>query len=267
MTLYGRLAEQLKFIAPDFYKQRFFKKIDGLNFSNVKTRNIEPEMFWLKQQLTSESVLFDIGSNVGSYIRLAEPILQPQNIYAFEPNHTLYQRLKRLFPKINLFEIALSDENKMADFKVPFVNNQEKNARGTLCTDFSEIDENKFILERVQVKTLENWMADKNIQKIDYIKVDVEGNEMKTLRGAKTVIQKFRPILMVEMEQRHHQTALQDLVQEIESWGFSAKFVDRENYSLTPVTDHVFISQKVAEIEDKTRYINNLIFTPNPIEA
>ncbi|SEG37605.1 methyltransferase, FkbM family [Halpernia humi] len=263
MSLYVELAEKLQFISPNFYKTRFFKKIDGLNSHNLKVRNVEPEMLWLKNYLKKDFVFFDIGSNVGSYLRLVENILNPKNIYAFEPNQRLFKRLKRLFPKANLFDLALSDENTEAEFKIPVIKGQEKNSRGTLRTDFSENNEEKFIIEKVKVQTFDSWILDKNISKIDIIKIDVEGNEMKTLRGAKESISHFRPILLVEMEQRHHEEHLKNLVEEIENWGYSANYLNRKTFELERLSDEIYLSQKKSEIEDKNGYINNFIFIPN----
>jgi FkbM family methyltransferase len=266
MSLYVRLAEQLQYISPTFYKSRYFKKIDGLNSDNITSRNVEPEMLWLKNYLKKDSVFFDIGCNVGSYLRLVETIVKPENTFAFEPNQRLFERLQRLFPKVNLFSIALSDENTTAEFKVPIINGQEKNSRGTLRTDFSENNEERFITEKVKVQTLDNWILDKNISKIDLIKIDVEGNEMKTLRGAKESICKFKPVLLVEMEQRHHKENLKNLVQEITDWGFSANYLNRKTFQLELVSDKIFLGQKNSEIEDKFSYINNFIFIPNSVK-
>ncbi|WP_417430620.1 FkbM family methyltransferase [Halpernia sp.] len=263
MSLYVRLAEQLQFISPTFYKSRYFKKIDGLNSENLTLRNIEPEMLWLKKYLKRDFVFFDIGCNVGSYLRLVEPLLNSKNIYAFEPNKRLFLRLKRLFPKVNLFNTALSDENKIAEFKIPVIKGQEKNSRGTLRIDYFENNEERFISEKVKVKTLDYWVVNQNISKIDIIKIDVEGNEMKTLRGAKNTILKFQPVLLVEMEQRHHTENLKNLVEEIENWGFKAHFLNRKSFQLEVISDEIFTIQNSLIIEDKISYINNFIFLPN----
>lgn len=263
MSLYARIAENLIYLSPSFYKKRYFKKIDGLDAGNLNLRNVEPEILWLKGFLKPDNVFMDIGCNVGSYLRLTENILKAKNVYAFEPNQKLFTRLKRLFPNVNLNKIALSDENTEATFKVPVINGQEKNSRGTLRTDFSENNEDRFITEKVQVQTFNFWVKDKKITKIDFIKIDVEGNEMKTLRGAKENIIKFKPVLMVEMEQRHHKENLKDLVDEIQNWGFSAHYLNRKTLKLDLIKESVFEDQKVSKVEDKSAYINNFIFLPN----
>ncbi|MGS0748884.1 hypothetical protein [Halpernia sp. GG3] len=82
-----------------------FKKFTGLDFlwQFKFEKNVEPEMLWLKNYLKKDAVFFDIGCNVGSYLRLVENILKPENTYAFEPNQRLFKEiLKRLFPNVNL---------------------------------------------------------------------------------------------------------------------------------------------------------------------
>jgi hypothetical protein len=60
----------------------------------------------------------------------------------------------------------------------------------------------------------------------------VEGNEMKTLHGAKQIIKQFSPTLMVEMEQRHHQTPIWEEISEVESWGYDANYLNRHTFEL-----------------------------------
>jgi len=143
MSIYSQAAELLQFISPEFYKQRFFKKLIGLNASNILERKVEPEMLWLKDFLPENAVFFDVGANVGAYLFLLENQLKPENIYAFEPNKALNIRLRRLFPKINLSETALSNENTIAKFKVPIMNGKAVNSRGTLQKNLKEAGETK----------------------------------------------------------------------------------------------------------------------------
>lgn len=263
MSLYARIAEYLQYFSPAFYKRRYFKKIDGISAENIHVRNVEPEMLWLKSYLKADATFIDIGCNVGSYIRLVENVLDPNNIYAFEPNKKLFLRLKRLFPKVHFSAIALSDENKTAQFKIPVIKGELKNSRGTLRSDYAENDEERFLTEEVRVETFDTWISNKKLSKIDFIKIDVEGNEMKTLRGAKKTIQALKPVLMVEMEQRHHKESLEVYIKEIKSWDYEAYYLDRKNLTLAKLTSTILTNQALATIEDKNLYINNFIFLPN----
>jgi len=261
MSLYQQLAEKLQYISPGFYKQRYFKNLHQLTKENFSKRNVEPELVWIKEFLSEDAVILDIGANVGTFLFQLENTLTHSNIYGFEPNKKLNSRLKRLFPMMHILPFALSDENTNAIFKVPIINGKMIASRGTLNTAYKEKGEEKSYTEQVQVIKLDDWTASENIQKIDFIKIDVEGNEMKTLSGAKNTIQKFKPTLMVEMEQRHHDQPIWNKISEVESWGFEANYLNRNNFALEKLTQEILI-KNTADEKNKTDYINNIIFIP-----
>ncbi|TDX83328.1 FkbM family methyltransferase [Epilithonimonas xixisoli] len=261
MCVYSKLAENLQYISPTFYKSRFFKKLKGLDAHNLLSRKVEPEFLWIKNILAYEAVFIDVGANVGAYLFTLENHLKPENIYAFEPNPQLFKRLGRLFPKVNLSSVALSDISTIAEFKIPVINGEKIHTRGTLQTSIKEKNEEKTILQKVDVKPLDE--LDLKFQKLDFIKIDVEGNEMQTLRGAKKTIEKFKPILMVEMEQRHHEDNLWTLISEISDWGFSVNYLDRESLKLKTLTEEFLNQQNPDNVKNYKDYINNIIFLPN----
>ncbi|MPS72678.1 MAG: FkbM family methyltransferase [Chryseobacterium sp.] len=260
MSVYSKLAENLQYISPPYYKNRFFKKLNGLTAHNLLERKVEPEFLWIKDTLAKDAVFIDVGANVGAYVYTLEKHLNPENIFAFEPNQRLYKRLKRLFPKVNLFSLALSDISTIAEFKIPVINGEKIHTRGTLQTSIREKNEEKTILQKVEVKPLDELNL--NPPKLDFIKIDVEGNEMQTLRGARKTIEKYKPILMVEMEQRHHNENLWTLISEIVGWGYSANYLDRGTLQPKILTDEFLNQQNPDNVKNYKDYINNIIFLP-----
>lgn len=261
MSVYSKLAENLQYLSPSFYKSRFFKKLKGLDVHNLLERKVEPEFLWIKNILSKDAVFMDVGANVGAYLFTLENHLKTENIFAFEPNPQLFKRLGRLFPKVNLSSVALSDISTIAEFKIPVINGEKVHTRGTLQTSIKEKNEEKTILQKVEVKPLDD--LDLKFQKLDFIKIDVEGNEMQTLRGAKKNIEKFRPILMVEMEQRHHKENLWTLISEVADWGYSVNYLDRETLQPKILTEEFLIQQNPDNVKNYKDYINNIIFLPN----
>lgn len=264
MSLYQKIAEKLQYISPNFYKKRYFKSLNNLNKDNFSERNVEPELVWIKEYLSKNAVILDIGANVGTFLYQLEDKLDHENIYGFEPNKKLYQRLKRLFPLMRIFPLALSDENRIAEFKVPIINGKTIASRGTLNTSYKEKGEEKSYTEKVKVIKLDEWAALEHFTRLDFIKIDVEGNEIKTLLGAKETIKRFQPTLMVEMEQRHHETPIWEEISEVMSWGYEAKYLNRKSFTLETLTEKI-ISQNTNDEKNKTQYINNIIFIPKNI--
>ena len=260
MSLYSQLAENLQFVSPSVYKSRFFKKLIGLRRDNALERKVEPELVWIKEFLPKNAVFMDIGANVGSFLYYLEYHLFPENMYAFEPNKTLYKRLRRLFPKVNSYNIALSNENTTAQFKIPVMNGETIHSRGTLQTDLKEEGEQKTILQKVKVLTLDEWALINNIPRLDFIKIDVEGNEHLTLKGAEQTIKKYRPNMMVEIEQRHHNTPIWNIIEEVENWGYKAYYLNRNSFKPERLTKDFIDSQNAEFVKDYRNYINNIIF-------
>lgn len=259
MSLYQQLAENLQYISPSFYKQRYFKSLNNLSKENFSQRNVEPELVWIKEFLPKNAVILDIGANVGTFLYQLEKVLTHSNIYAFEPNKKLNARLKRLFPKMHILPYALSDENTTAEFKVPIINGKMVASRGTLNTSYKEKGEENSYTETVEVVKMDDWATKKSLDKIDFIKIDVEGNEMKTLIGGKNIIQKYKPVLMVEMEQRHHNQPIWNEISEVESWGFDANYLNRKTFTIEKLTEEILLKNTTDE-KNKTDYINNIIF-------
>ena len=261
MSLYQRIAEKLQYISPSFYKKRYFKSLNNLNKNNFSVRNVEPELVWIKEYLPKKAVILDIGANVGTFLYQLENKLDHEHIYAFEPNKKLYNRLKRLFPTMRILPLALSDENTTAEFKVPIINGKMIASRGTLNTGYKEKGEEKSYTEKVKVIKLDDWAAIEHFNRLDFIKIDVEGNEMKTLHGAKEIIRQFTPTLMVEMEQRHHKTPIWKEISDVESWGYDAKYLNRHTFELEKLTEEILL-KNISDEKNKTEYINNIIFIP-----
>ena len=261
MSLYQKIAEKLQYVSPGFYKKRYFKSLNNLNKNNFSARNVEPELVWIKEYLPENAVIFDIGANVGTFLYQLKDKLKPENIYGFEPNKKLYQRLKRLFPDMKVFPSALSDENTTAEFKVPVINGKMIASRGTLNISYKEKGEEKSHTEKVEVIKLDDWIKTEPLTQLDFIKIDVEGNELKTLAGARQTIQRFFPTLMVEMEQRHHATPIWNEIAEVESWGYDARYLNRHTFELEKLTEEILI-KNTADEKNKTDYINNIIFLP-----
>lgn len=262
MSLYKTISENFYFVSPWIYKSRFFKKLTDLNRDNVLERKVEPELVWIKEFLPKNAVFIDIGANMGSFLYQLEFHLFPENMYAFEPNRELYKRLKRIFPKMNFYDLALSNEKTTAEFKIPVMDGEAVHTRGTLQTELKEEGEQKTIIQKVQVDTLDNWAEKVYLQRLDFIKIDVEGNEHLTLKGAKNTIQKHQPTLMVEIEQRHHVEPVWNIIEEVKSWGYEARYLNRNSFELEILTPDFMEQQNADFVKDYQNYINNIIFIP-----
>ena len=82
----------------------------------------------------------------------------------------------------------------------------------------------------VEVMTLDAFCDRERLLKVDLIKIDVEGSEVALLRGAERTIQRFRPVLMIEVNpstlQNFGYTA-RDLIQSVGRYGYRLHYGSR----------------------------------------
>lgn len=249
---------------PSVYKKFKFKSLDNVQLEQLKySRQFEPELLLLKDFIKKGDVVFDIGANAGEYTYVLERLAGTGFVYSFEPIPKLFNGLKRLFPGVNLYKIALSDKEDVAQFKIPIVNGAEFEARGKLDIDYIEPGELSAELIEVECKTLDLFVKENDIKHLDFIKIDVEGHELKVLHGANKSITHFRPIMLIEVEQRHHNFAINKIFDYIESLDYKIKFYDLGSLQLKPINEfNIELEQNYNKIKT-SNYINNFLCFPN----
>lgn len=144
--------------------------------------------------------IFDIGVNFGETIlNFAKITGATGKVIGFEPMPSIYQKcLSNIslnhFHNIILEPLAVSDCNAMVGINDPL----NGNSGGSYVTEHIS---NKSV--QVQAVTLDNYMNERLISKIDLIKIDVEGYELHVLRGAKQTLLKHKPLLYIELCDAH----------------------------------------------------------------
>ena len=256
---YYALAQNFIFLSPMIYKTRFYKKYIRLSRQNVFERDVEPEILWLKEFLNQKSVFIDVGAGTGDYVYFLDYLLFPENIHAFEPNRKHYKRLKRLFPKSDILPFALADESKAATLNIPVTGNEEHPENGTL-RPISESEGLKVKTQKAEVITLDEWAEKKEQEKLDFIKIDVAGQEIDVLKGAEKLIEKFRPALMVKIEQEFHEENIWDIITQIAELGYAPHYLDRDSFTLKLLTQEFINSQNAIFAKDDKYHIKNIIF-------
>lgn len=247
---------------PEAYKNRYLKHYVNLSWKNYDENKVEYEMLLLPYFLTKESVFFDIGSNIGSFILIAGKHIPQSKIYGFEPIPELNSRLKTLFPDANISSLALSNKKSNTQFKIPKINHTHLLTRGTLNTSFVEANEQGFRTIEVQTDTLDNFVKEQNISKIDAIKIDVEGHEYEVIKGALHAFKTYMPVLIIEIEQRHHQQDISVIINELKHIGYACLYFDSNTYQLIELNVDPKSLQDASHFEKSRKYVHNFIFVP-----
>lgn len=261
----------LLIIAPSFIKKRVFAHYQSLNWETLSQSEFDAELLLLEFLLNKNSVFFDIGTNKGEYAYYAEKLMNPKNIYLFEPEKKLNKQLQAIFSNCHVNNMALSDNKGAHQFKIPVINGMIDNCLSSLEVDNKEDNETESIIYEVKTDTLDNFTREKNIIP-DLIKIDVEGHELSVLKGAENFISEHHPTLIIEIEQRHHKnTNIESVFESFKVKGYQCYYYSKKQSQLFSYDNKTHLTN-TKDYFGKIDYINNYIFihqsnkTIQPIE-
>jgi FkbM family methyltransferase len=152
------------------------------------------------------SVILDIGANVGLFSLVgAEAAGANGKILGFEPNPVTYATLLRNLSlndvgNVRTFPIALSDHQGRIRLSVP----KEVRAQFSYGDSYLSIDPsvNDDPTAQIECKRLDDVLADQGIDRVDLIKIDVEGAEHLCLKGAERLLSdSSKPIILMECDE------------------------------------------------------------------
>lgn len=147
------------------------------------------------KQLSEDFYMLDIGANTGYYGILASYLFPKSNVYSFEPikKHCdiINESVKiNNIKNLHINQIALGDKEEVN------VDIYNAGSGTSLIKGFTKSDEG---ITKVNIQTLDSLSDNNQINKIDFIKIDVEGFELQVLKGGEKTINKNKPVLFVEI--------------------------------------------------------------------
>ena len=247
-SIINRVINRVLRILPDKYY------LPGTYYKYKLIGMPEEEIQLLPKLIDRGGVAVDVGANIGIYSYVLAKVCDA--VEAFEPNPK-NQKLIRAYnaPNINVHGVALSSEDGVGALHIPIVSNIEIHGHASLNNDFTD---KKTI--QVDLKKLDDY----KFTNVNFIKVDVEGHELDVLMGAKDTIKKYRPVILVEIEQRHLSFPMSDVFEEVYSYGYKGFFLfQNERRDLSEFSYERYQKPFLGGNHIKNiKYVNNFIFEP-----
>ncbi|WP_428386638.1 FkbM family methyltransferase [Mucisphaera sp.] len=138
---------------------------------------------------------FDVGANRGEVTRrFAKLVGTGGYVHAFEPCAATYQRLRQRFdgPPVQLHHMAIGETVGQAKLNVYDEEHDTWNTLANRPLEDYGINVRPQSIEEVPVTTLDRFCEEHDIQRIDLLKIDIEGAELQALRGARGLMQEKR---------------------------------------------------------------------------
>jgi FkbM family methyltransferase len=195
---------------------------------------MEPNEFAFLDRILQPGMTFlDVGANDGIYAVFAASRVGPEGtVWAFEPSAREVARLQFNLDlnhlSVRVFPIALAEVSGQANLTVAGYEHEAHNTLGAFAYRGIEASGT----ETVVVRQLDAVLQDNPLQRIDVMKLDVEGAELRMLRGAISTLEHYRPYILFEVSEKslHHQNSTrEELLTFLQSRGFRL-------YSFDPLT-------------------------------
>ena len=140
-------------------------------------------------------VVFDVGANTGAYTLMCARIASVTQVHSFEISPPTFQELERTcggLPKVRLNPFGLSDEENIVEI-YHAVGSSDR-------TSLYAIDHGyKSELLKAEVRTGDSYLAMAEVDRVSFLKIDVEGADFATLRGFERAFRERR-ILAAQFE-------------------------------------------------------------------
>ena len=144
--------------------------------------------------------MFDIGAFKGdTAIFFADAVGREGMVYSFEPVKSNYDYLVKNI-KLNGLQDIVTPVNKGCSDKSGVL----KLVSAESGTPWSFLSEEEDTDEEAEVTSLDDFVASNNINKLDFIKMDVEGWEYKVILGARNTIKRLKPKFAIPL---YHNTS------------------------------------------------------------
>ncbi|WP_161805594.1 FkbM family methyltransferase [Frateuria defendens] len=217
------------------------------------SEHMQRRMFWmgyynreivalLKGILHPGMVMIDVGANIGEITLVAAKLAgSTGRVIAFEPVSDIAASLEQSVARnrlkqVTVARLGLSDTNGTAPLYASCGQGRaddENYGLGTLYGG-SETDNP---LQTIQLTTLDAYLHEHAISRLDIVKIDIEGAELPCLKGAGHTLSRYKPLLIIEIQEQTSVIAgyrQSDILDYLETFGYAFHAIGR-NGRLTPL--------------------------------
>lgn len=200
---------------------------DGISMYAIRSDRDDAATTFVLSRLTPGGTFLDVGANTGWFaLRAAARYgqLGGGSVHAFEPQPVMFDLISRsiaendLGDSITLHALALGNEEKTVWMATPPFNS------GGALVRFNEVRDSF----PVEMKTLDS--LDLKAERVDILKVDIEGSEPLFVEGAADFLRRHRPVIYSELHPKKlewvSKRSREDYLAQMEGLGYRALALD-----------------------------------------
>lgn len=173
------------------------------------------------RRLHRPGTVLDIGAHDGAFT-LPFSMLPGTRVIAFEPLPAAFDRLAAaldpLPPHVTLRQEALGDRDGVVTLSVPLLDGAAQEQWASIAKDYAAVGSPRVHVARHEVRL--RRLDDLGLTDVTAIKLDAEGAEYEVLRGGRETLLRCRPVLSVEIEERHREGATRAVPAYLDALGY-----------------------------------------------
>lgn len=185
-----------KILRPFFGKKRYYEfwlkvykaALMGMNVGNggdFEESGEKSALLYVRDNVVcgEKPVLFDVGANVGNYARVLAEYFKDGCIHCFEPARKTFETLSGNVKSLN---VVLNNFGASNEISEQILYSDSDNSG--LASLYDRQCVNNVSQETVRLDTIDHYCTERGISHIHFLKMDIEGNELNALNGAKGML-------------------------------------------------------------------------------
>ena len=221
------------------YGKIVIKEIDGIRYELDLSEAIDASLYYsgvyeletlkcLQKWIQPDMIVFEIGANIGSHSFEIAKLLQAGagKVYCFEPTDYAFQKLLHNhglndFRNMVFEKIALSDQEGCSTI-IP--TSSLDTMAFTASWDIKNGGSKNATEQQILFKTLDSYVQEHNITRLDMLKIDVDGYELKIIKGGTQTISQYTPMIIIELSEcmlHYIGDTLEELLATLDHFGYT----------------------------------------------
>lgn len=218
------------------FQKKIIRSID--DWEKIINKSVKISLKMLLPYIKDAKVFVDVGANIGAFTQNIIANKPDITVHSFEPVSVYFQRCKQKFrtnKRIIVNNFALSDSAG----KVQLFLDSENLGWNTMIKEKTSSDMKE---ETVNTITFDEYAEKNKIERIDIMKIDVEGSEFRVLKGMKKTLSKLskKPVILCEIGWGYDSHPNWNEEVKVFEWLFSIGY-KRFDYNVKGTRDVLFI--------------------------
>jgi FkbM family methyltransferase len=203
------------------------------------------------EHLPMSGTFIDVGAHIGYYSLQAASMAGPNgHVISIEPNPQTLPKLRGNIgasnaQTVSVWPVACADKESTLQF---YAAPESNTGESSFSKENASQEGAAPVAYSVRARRLDAIVKEAKLQRVDVIKIDVEGAEFEVLQGASQTLDHFRPVLIIELVQdqlKSMGSSIDQVTQFLVSHGYvQSRRVDFANYEFVPAKTAAGVAAK-----------------------